>query len=213
LPLLVPIATLNVFYILLNNRSTIVTQRHFGLKRAVASLDRASSRICLAMAPKACAKARAALGKARAAAATAAGKAKAAAKAGGRATSKAKAAAKARAIARAGNVAMRVDPHQTPRILELLKAYGWHTASRLRNGRSIETIAAHLFQNCDQEQTIAWVSILWYKAPSHIFIAVKERWDTYMRACERATQHGIGHWRMGSTKFSVSHRGAVMGFA
>jgi len=204
-----------------------VTQRHFGLKRAFASLDRVSSRIGLTMAPKACAKARAALGKAKAAAgkakaaaagkakakAAAAGKAKAAAKAGGRAKSKAKAAAKARAIARAGNVARRVDPHSTPRILELLKEYGWHTASRVRNGRSIETIAAHLFQNCDQEQTIAWVGILWYKAPSHIFIAVKERWDTYMRACERATKHGIGHWRMGKTSFAVSQRGAVMGFA
>ena len=152
------------------------------------------------MAPKRpCFQARAALAKAKAAAKA---KAKAVAKAKG------KAKARARPI-----VARRVDPNAEPPILTLLREYAWSTASMRRNGRSVETVAAHMFQNCNQVETYELIGLLWYRAPTPFFLAVKERWDAYMAACARATSRGIGHCMVSGSAMGVSQRGAVMGFA
>jgi hypothetical protein len=168
------------------------------------------------MAPKPCKEARAALAKAKAAAtakdtkARASDAAKSVSKAANAVSKGTKAVAKA---TQSKAIAKRVDPTAVPHILLLLQQYGWLAASRVRNGRSIEQMAAFLFQNCDGQQTIDWVGILWYRLPTHLMMAVKERWDFYMIACQRATKQGIGHHDVCSKKMGVSLRGAVMGFA
>ena len=165
------------------------------------------------MAPKPCKEARAALAKAKAAATakdTKARFAKSFSKAANAVAKATKAVAKA---TQSKAIAKRVDPAAVPHILLLLQQYGWLAASRVRNGRSIEQMAAFLFQNCDGQQTIDWVGILWYRLPTHLMMAVKERWDFYMIACQRATKQGIGHHDVCSKKMGVSLRGAVMGFA
>ena len=165
------------------------------------------------MAPTPCKEARAALAKAKAAATakdTKARFAKSVSKAANAVAKATKAVAKAE---QSKAIAKRVDPTAVPHILLLLQQYGWLAASRVRNGRSIEQMAAFLFQNCDGQQTIDWVGILWYRLPTHLMMAVKERWDFYMSACHRATKKGIGHHHVCSKKMGVSLRGAVMGFA
>ena len=168
------------------------------------------------MAPTPCKEARAALAKAKAAAtakdtkARASDAAKSVSKAANAVSKGTKAVAKA---TQSKAIAKRVDPTAVPHILLLLQQYGWLAASRVRNGRSIEQMAAFLFQNCDGQQTIDWVGILWYRLPTHLMMAVKERWDFYMSACHRATKKGIGHHHVCSKKMGVSLRGAVMGFA
>ena len=60
-------------------------------------------------------------------------------------------------------VVPRVRDDRVPLFLELLADYGYFQASRVRNGRTVQTVAAFLFQNCTQAETGYWVEVLWYK--------------------------------------------------
>ena len=60
-------------------------------------------------------------------------------------------------------VVPRVRDDRVPLFLELLADYGYFQASRVRNGRTFQTVAAFLFQNCTQAETGYWVEVLWYK--------------------------------------------------
>ena len=120
-----------------------------------------------------------------------------------RAKAKAKAAPKAKA-------AMRVRDGHVPRILELLKDYGWLTAAQARNGRTIRTIAAFLFQCCDEDETGKWVKPLWYKTPVRVMCAIKQQWGAYMQVCLDSTRRGVGR-HPHAPAWAVSARGAVMG--
>lgn len=129
-------------------------------------------------------------------------KAAAAPKAAGKAKAKAKMRARPRALV------PRVRDNRVPVFLELLKTYGYFQASTVRNGRTAETVAAFLFQNCDQAETVQWAGELWYKCPNALSIAIKNKWDSFMAAACRSTWRGVGAT---TASWAVSRRGAVMG--
>ena len=105
-------------------------------------------------------------------------------------------------------VVPRVRDDKVPLFLELLADYGYFQASRVRNGRTVQTVAAFLFQNCTQAETVYWVGVLWYKCPNSLTLAIKNKWDDYMAKTKRSTWRGVGAT---PDTWAVSARGAVMG--
>ena len=116
--------------------------------------------------------------------------------------------AKAKAKVRPRILVPRVRDHKIPLFLELLKKYGYWQASTVRNGRTPATVAAYLFQNCNQRETIEWVGILWYKCPNQLALLIKTKWDDFMSKSRRSTWRGVGAT---TDTWAVSDRGAVMG--
>ena len=134
-------------------------------------------------------------------------KAKAAAAAKGKAFAKAK--AKARAMRRPRMLVPRVRDGYIPEFLRLLRKYGYWSASGVRNGRAVVTVAAFLFQNCDEEETRFWAAELWYKCPGPLTAAIKGKLDAFMSRCKQSTHRGVGV--VPTAVWAVSARGAVMG--
>ena len=131
---------------------------------------------------------------------------------------KAKAVAKAKAKAKAmmmrrGQLVPRVRDNYTPVFLELLYRYGYFQASAVRNGRTATSVAAHLFQNCNQRETEFWAGVLWYKCPTDLAVAIKHKWDVFMTKCRQSVYRGVGVTPLGATPavWAVSRRGAAMG--
>ena len=139
------------------------------------------------------------------------GKAVAAPKAAVKATAAPKAAvkakAKAMAQARRRMLAPRVRDGYIPEFLRLLRKYGYWSASGVRNGRTVESVAAFLFQNCDEKETRFWVGELWYKCPCALALAIKNKWHQFMASTTRSTWRGVGGT---ADTWAVSARGAVM---
>ena len=121
----------------------------------------------------------------------------------------AKAKAKAKAMMRPRMLVPRVRDGYIPEFLRLLRKYGYWSASGVRNARTVEQVAAFLFQNCDEEETRFWVAQLWYKCPVPITAAIKVEWDAFMSRCKKSTHRGVGVDP--TAVWAVSARGAVMG--
>ena len=131
----------------------------------------------------------------------------------GKAKAKAVGKAKAKAKARPRMLVPRVRDLYTPLFLDLLYRFGYFQASRVRNGRTATSVAAHLFQNCGQAETEFWVGVLWYKCPLDLMVAIKRKWDAFMSRSRVSTFRGVGVTPAGATPavWAVSRRGAVMG--
>ena len=119
-----------------------------------------------------------------------------------------KAKAKAKAMVRPRMLVPRVRDNYTPVFLQLLKRFGYLQASRVRNGRTATSVAAHLFQNCGQMETEFWAGVLWYKCPLDLAVAIKRKWDAFMSRSRTSTFRGVG---VTPAVWAVSRRGAVMG--
>ena len=120
-----------------------------------------------------------------------------------------KAKAKAKAQARRRMLVPRVRDGSIPEFLKLLRKFGYWSASGVRNGRTVVTVAAFLFQNCDEEETRFWAAELWYKCPGPLTAAIKDKWDTFMSRCKQSTHRGVGV--VPTAVWAISARGAVMG--
>ena len=138
---------------------------------------------------------------------------KAAAKAAAAPKAVGKAKAKAKARVRPRMLVPRVRDNYTPVFLDLLYRFGYFQASRVRNGRTATSVAAYLFQNCNQAETEFWVGVLWYKCPTDLTFAIKRKWDVFMTRCRQSVFRGVGVAPAGATPavWAVSRRGAVMG--
>ena len=121
----------------------------------------------------------------------------------------AKAKAKAKAMMRPRMLVPRVRDGYIPEFLRLLRKYGYWSASGVRNARTVEQVAAFLFQNCDEDETRFWVAQLWYKCPGPLTAAIKGKWDAFMSRCKKSTHRGVGVDP--TAVWAVSARGAVMG--